>query len=254
VHRREARPAAAPAGGAGGRCGRRLAGGAGGPGGRCGTMGQARPIDSRTSDPHLIPASPLSGTAAAVAATARIAHCRSEGRISSVTCCGGRRHGPRRRSLKGPARCRPRRPTAETLLIEDDAKRSTVSRDKGKTPTKSWHAPPALPLVPAARRAARKRRRGRGRRRDAHVAGCRRAGLCADHAGALWDGHAYEQGFAFARAGAVPGLWRRAVSAGCGGVCARDELGGRADGGGDKLAHAVAGGEERREGGGFHRA
>jgi hypothetical protein len=137
-------------------------------------------------------------------------------------------------------------------VIEDDAKRSTVSRDKGKTLTQSWHAPPALPLVPAARRAARTRRRRR-RRRDAPVAGCRhiRAGLCADHAGAFWDRHACGQGFAIARAGAVPGIWRRAISAECGGVFARDELGGRADGGGDELAHAVTGGEERGEGGVF---
>jgi hypothetical protein len=144
-----------------------------------------------------------------------------------------------------------------TLVIEDDAKRSTVSRDKVRTPKQSWHTPPALPLVPAACRAARTRRRRR--RRDAPVAGCPRrcagrTGLCADHAGALWDRHACGRGFAIARAGAVPGLWRRAVSAGCGGVCARDELGERADGGGDELAHAVSGGEERGEGGGFRRA
>jgi hypothetical protein len=36
-------------------------------------MGQARPIDPRTPRPHLIPASPLSGTAAALAVTTRIA-------------------------------------------------------------------------------------------------------------------------------------------------------------------------------------
>jgi hypothetical protein len=53
-------------------------------------MGQARPIATRTSRPHLIPASPLSGTAAALAVTTRIAHCPSDGRLSRVTCCGGR--------------------------------------------------------------------------------------------------------------------------------------------------------------------
>jgi hypothetical protein len=90
-----------------------------------------------------------------------------------------------------------------TLVIEDDTKRSTVSRDNGKAPTQSWHALPALPIFPAARRAARTRRREkavlhgkmtnaprpetlanyilkfhcylyRRRRRDAPVAACRR--------------------------------------------------------------------------------
>jgi hypothetical protein len=125
-------PPEAWAGGAGGRCVRRLAGGAGGAGGRCvrrlkggaGVAGGRCRREVRDDGPgqahrpshlpHLIPASPLSGTAAALTATTRIAHCPSDGRLSSVRCCGGRRHGPRQRSLKRSCfPCRPRRPTAE---------------------------------------------------------------------------------------------------------------------------------------------
>jgi hypothetical protein len=84
-------------------------------------MGQARPIVARTSRPHLIPASPLSGTTTALAATIRIAICLPDGRLFSVTCCGGRRHGPRRRSLNGPCTLSAAAADSGTLVIEDDA-------------------------------------------------------------------------------------------------------------------------------------